>query len=73
MMVAKWNSPISSAEITIFFEGKTIIIKQLKTKLSGKPQSNHNDILGDLLIEMSSQKILPVVSRLMEKKILFFK
>ena len=40
----------------------------MKTKLSGVTQSNEDVVLGDLLIEISSQEIFPIVRRLLEKK-----
>ena len=63
--------PASIAELTAFFDGKTTIRQAMKTKLSGISQSNEDDVLDDLLIEISSQEILPIVRRLLEKKVLF--
>ncbi len=65
--------PTSIAELIVYFDGKTTIHQAMKTKLSGGPQSEENDVFGDLLIEMSSQEILPIVRRLIEKKVLLSK
>jgi hypothetical protein len=64
---------VSVAELTVFFDLKTTMIHAMKTKLLGITQSNEDEVLGDLLIEISSQEILPIARRLLEKKVLLIK
>lgn len=62
--------PVSIAELIVSCDGKTTILQAMKTKLSGPQSKEDDDVFSDLLIEISSQEILPIVRRLLEKKVL---
>jgi hypothetical protein len=65
--------PTTIAKLFSAFDGKTTILQAMETKISGTSPSKENDSFGELLLEMSSQEILPSIRRLLEKKVLLIK
>ena len=60
--------PASIAELIAFFNGKTTIFQALNTKISGNPQPRQTDELDELMVELSSREVLPIIRQLMEKQ-----
>jgi hypothetical protein len=60
--------PSSIAELIALFNGKTTILQALNTKISGNPQPRQTDELDELMVELSSQEVLPIIRQLLEKQ-----
>ena len=65
--------PTSIAELIPLFDGKTTVMQAMESKISGTSSSEEDDLFGELLIEISSLETMPVIRRLLEKKVLLIK
>jgi MoaA/NifB/PqqE/SkfB family radical SAM enzyme len=61
--------PSAIANLLTHVDGKTTIMQALKTEISG-PYPNELDVFDEFLTELSSKKVIPIIRRLIEKKVL---
>jgi organic radical activating enzyme len=65
--------PTSIAELIPFFNGKTTIQQVLQTSICGNSGPQEDDSISELLLEMSSKEIIPILRRLIDRKVLLLK
>lgn len=65
--------PLAIANLTALFDGKSTILEAMNTQISGSLLLRGADPLDELLIEISIQETIPIIRRLLEKKVLIVK
>jgi len=63
----------SAAEIVTLFDGRTTISQAIAAKMQKPTLSPNPDPFDDLLIELTSQEVLPTIRRLLDQKVLLVK
>ena len=58
------------ADLMTSFDGKTTVMQAMKAKMAGGQEMDQADDLDDLLVELSSKEMMPIIRRLLEKKVL---
>lgn len=62
--------PIDMAKLMELFDGKTTILQALNARISKTSQLQEPDELDEFLIELSAKESMPIIRRLLEKKVL---
>ena len=62
--------PNSAASLILQLDGETSVKNSIAHSLGGNSVSEESDDLDDFLIALSGQKVLPIIRRLVEQKVL---
>lgn len=65
--------PSTIADLVTLLDGKTTILQAMNAGISGTLQPRGVDDFDELLMELSSKEAMPIIRRLLEKKVLLVK